>query len=110
MLKSKIFWAFFLGVVTSVLLLEAKINLGYSPVWTTVVGALSLPGARMVSALNTPGALMAGWTRFWAGLAFTCNLLIYSFFWYACIAIISSALARRHPYERESTLVPPSFR
>ena len=111
MLKSKILWAFILGVATSVGLLEAKINLGYSTVWTTVVEKLSVPGARLVDSLNTSGALMHDWTRFWTGLAFACNLLIYAFVWYVCIAIISSARARRHPYEHESsTLVPRSFR
>ena len=110
MLKSKMLWAFILGVATAVLLLEAKINFGYSPLWTRIAQALSVPGAHLVNALNAPGGLLAGWTRFWAGLALACNFLIYTFFWYAFIWIIGYARARRHPYERESTLVPPIFR
>ncbi len=39
MLKSKLLWAFILGVVTSVLLVEAKIHLGYSPWETRILGS-----------------------------------------------------------------------
>jgi len=110
MFKSKILWAFILGVVTSVLLLEAKINLAYSPLWTRILEALTAPGTHLVDALNKPGGLMAGWSRFWAVLAFTCNFLIYTIFWYAVIWITGYARSRQHPYDRENTLVPPITR
>ena len=110
MLRSKLLWAFVLGVVTSVLLFEGKINLGYSPAWTRVLDVLAAPGTHLVGAINTPGALTENWTRFWGVVAFTCNLLIYVFFWYACIWITGYARARRHPYDRENTLVPPITR
>lgn len=110
MLKSKLLWAFILGVATSVLLLEAKINLAYSPLWSRILVVLSAPGTHLATSLNTPGALMSGWQRFWTGLAFTCNLLIYILFWYACIWITWYARFRRHPYDHENTLVPPITR
>ena len=110
MLKSKLLWAFVLGVVTSVLVFEAKINLAYSPLWTRVLYALAAPGTHLVGALNTLGALTESWTRFWRVVAFACNFLIYVFFWYACIWITSYARGRRHPYDRENTLVPPISR
>jgi hypothetical protein len=110
MLKSKILWAFVLGVITSALLLEAKINLGYSPLWSRILEMLSAPGTHLASSLNQPGVLMSGWEKFWAGLAFACNLLIYIVFWYACIWLTTYLRSRKHPYERENTLVPPTFR
>jgi hypothetical protein len=110
MLKSKILWAFVLGVVTSALLLEAKINLGYSPLWSKILAVLSAPGIHLVGALNQPGALMNGWQKFWTGLAFSCNLFIYFIFWYLCIWMISYLRTRKDPYERENTLVPPLTR
>ena len=45
-----------------------------------------------------------------AALAFTCNLLVYILFWYACIAITRYARSRQNPYDRENTLVPPIAR
>ena len=33
-----------------------------------------------------------------------------SFFWFACIWITSYFRERQHPYDRQSTLVPPSLR
>ena len=110
MLKSKILWAFVLGVVTSALLLEAKMHLGYGPWETRILGALSAPGAHLASSLNQPSALMSGWQKFWTGLAFTCNLIIYTLFWYACIWITWYARFRRHPYDHQNTLVPPITR
>ncbi len=110
MLRSKLLWAFVLGVITSVILFEAKINLAYSPVSTRVLDALAAPGTHLVGLLNTPGTLTESWTRFWRVVAFTCNLLIYVFFWYACIWITSYARGRRHPYDHENTLVPPLTR
>jgi hypothetical protein len=110
MLKSKLLWAFVLGVATSVLLLEAKIHLGYNPWETRALGVLGAPGTHLVTALNQPGVLLAGWTKFWAGLAFACNLLIYAFFWHACIWLFSYRRHRQEPYDRENTLVPPLTR
>jgi cbb3-type cytochrome oxidase subunit 3 len=110
MLKSKVLWAFVFGVITSALLLEAKINLAYSPLWSRVLEVLSAPGTHLTTWLNQPGVLMQGWEKFWTGLAFTCNLLIYILFWYACIWITAYARTRRHPYDRENTLVPPLTR
>ena len=109
MFKSKVLWAFVLGVVTSALLLEAKINLAYSPLLTRILEVLSAPGTHLSTSLNQPGVLMNGWQKFWAGLAFTCNLAIYILFWYLCIWTISYFRSRRDPYERENTLVPPTF-
>jgi hypothetical protein len=110
MFKSKLLWAFVLAVVTSVLLLEAKVRLGYSPLETRILDVLAAPGTHLVDSLNTPGTLMGGWTRFWRALAFTCNFLIYMFFWYAVIWITGYARTRRHPYDGENTLVPPISR
>ncbi|HEY6943820.1 MAG TPA: hypothetical protein VI431_01670 [Candidatus Acidoferrum sp.] len=110
MLKSKLLWGFILGMVTAVLLLEAKMHFGYSPLESRVLDALAAPGTHLVDALNTPGTLLGGWARFWRVLAFTCNFLVYLFFWYAVIWITGYARSRQHPYERENTLVPPTFR
>jgi hypothetical protein len=110
MFKSKILWGFVLGVVTSALLLEAKINLAYTPLWSRILEVLSAPGTHLTAWLNQPGVLMHNWEKFWTGLAFTCNLLIYILFWYACIWITTYARTRRHPYDRENTLVPPLTR
>jgi len=107
MLKSKLLWAFILGVVTSVLLVEAKIHLGYSPWETRILGALAAPGTHLTTALNTPGTLFQGWTKFWFALSFACNLLVYVFFWYAFIWIVGYRRSRKQPDDRENTLVPP---
>ena len=109
MYKSKILWASILGVITSVVFVEAKINLGYSVVWTRILDILTAPGTHVVSAVNAPGSLIAGWSRFLAALSFTCNWLVYLLFWYACIAITSYARSRQRPYDRQNTLVPPSL-
>ncbi|HKW62966.1 MAG TPA: hypothetical protein VJN89_10510 [Candidatus Acidoferrum sp.] len=110
MLKSKILWAFVFGVITSALMLEAKINLAYSPIWARILEVLSTPGTHLASSLNQPGVLMGGWQKFWTGLAFACNLLIYILCWYAFIWITTYARSRRRPYDRENTLVPPVSR
>ena len=110
MLKSKLLWAFVLAVATSVLLLEAKIHLGYNPWETRILGALSAPGTHLANSLNQPGVLMSGWEKFWTGLAFTCNLLVYTFFWYAFIWIAGYSRSRKQPYDRENTLMPPLTR
>lgn len=110
MWKSKLLWAFVLGAVTSVLFTEAKINLGDSPVWTRVLDVLTAPGTHFAATLNSPGALMEGWRRFWAAVAFVCNLLVYFVLWYAFIAIASYLRSRQNPYDRKDTLVPPITR
>ena len=110
MFKSKILWAFVMGVVTSVLLLEAKTNLAYSPLWSRIPHVLTAPGTHFVAALNMPGTLLEGRTRFWAAVAFTCNLLIYVSFWYALFGMIGYLRGRQKPYDRQNTLVPPITR
>jgi hypothetical protein len=110
MFRSKIFWAIVLGVITSVLILEARIHLAQDLVETRILYALAAPGTHFVSMFNTPGALTEGWTGFWRVVAFACNLLIYAFFWYACIWITGYLRERQHPYDRENTLVPPILR
>jgi hypothetical protein len=110
MFRSKILWAFVLGIITCVLILEARINLGYSPLWSRVVEVLGAPGAYFANSIFPSGVPSGGWAKFFAALAFTCNFLIYTFFWYACIWIASYLRERQHPYDRQSTLVPPSLR
>ena len=110
MLKSKLLWAIILGIATSVLLIEAKIHLGYSPWETRIQGTLAWPGTHLATALNAPGTLFQGWPKFWVGLAFTCNLLVYIFFWYAFIWIFGYRRSRQHPYDHENTMVPPITR
>lgn len=110
MLKSKILWALVLGVATSVLLVEARINLAYSRLWSWIRHVLTAPGTRFAAALNMPGALLGGSTRFWAAVAFTCNLLIYVFCWYALFWTIGYVRGRKDPYDRQNTLVPPITR
>ena len=105
MFKSKILWALVLGVVSSVLLREAKINLAYSPLWSRIPHVLTAPGTRLVAAINMPGTLMEGSTTFWAVLAFSCNLLIYIIFWYVLLRMIGYFRGRRNPYERQNTTI-----
>ena len=105
MFKSKILWALVVGVVTSVLLREARINLAYSPLWSRIPHLLTAPGTRFVAAINTPGTLMEGSTRFWAVVVFACNLLIYVLFWYGLFRVIGYFRGRRNPYERQNSLV-----
>lgn len=110
MLKSKLLWAIILGVATSILLAEAKIHFGFSPWETRIFGALTAPGAHLASSLNTPGALMNGWERFWRGLAFACNLVVYAIFWYLFLSIVTYRRSRQDPYNHENTMVPPVTR
>lgn len=110
MLKSKLLWAFILGVATSVLLLEAKIHLGYNPWETRILGALAAPGTHLTTALNQPGVLFQGWHKFWFALSFSCNLLVYIFFWYAFIWVFGYRRSRKQPYDHENTLMPPLTR
>jgi len=110
MLRSKILWAFVLGVVTCVALFEAKINLGYSPLWSRVADVLQAPGTHFANSVFTSGVPTGGWGRFFAALVTSCNFLVYAIFWYACLWIAGYLRARQNPYERQSTLVPPSLR
>ena len=105
MFRSKIFWGSVMGVVTSVLIFEGKINLGYSPVWSRVWEVLSVPGMRFANAIFSSGIHEGIWGKVWGGLAIACNLMVYAFFWYACIWITSYFRERRHPYDRQSTLL-----
>ena len=110
MLRSKLLWAIILGVATSILLIEARIHLGYNPWETRIQGALVWPGTHLVTALNTEGTLFQGWTKFWVGLSSACNLLIYVFVWYALIWIFGYSRSRKHPYDHENTMMPPLAR
>ena len=105
MFRSKIFWGSVMGVLTSVLMFEGKINLGYSPVWSRVSEVLSVPGTRFANAIFSSGIHEGIWGKVWSGLAIACNLMVYAFFWYACIWITSYFRERRHPYDRQSTLL-----
>ena len=110
MFRSKIFWGCVLGVVTSVLIFEGKINLGYNPVWSRVLEVLAAPGTRFANTIFSSGVPVGIWAKVWSGLAIACNLIAYSFFWYACIWVAGYFRERQHPYDRQHTLVPPSFR
>src|SRR5262249_35777731 len=105
MLRSKILWAFVLGVVTSVLVFEGKMNLGYSPLWSRTIEVLASAGTHFAGAIFPSGVPEGGWGKFWGALAIGCNFLVYVFFWYACIWITSYFLERRHPYDRQNTLL-----
>jgi hypothetical protein len=110
MFRSKIFWGSVLGVATSVLIFEGRINLGYSPLWNRVAEALTVPGTRFANAIFSSGVPSGIWVKVWSALAVACNLVVYAFFWYACIWVASYLRQRQHPYDRQSTLVPPSLR
>ena len=110
MFRSKIFWGLVLGVVTSVLLFEGRIHLGYNPLWNRVLEALAIPGARFASYIFPSGVPDGVWAKFYSALAIGCNLLAYAVFWSVCLWIAVSFRERQHPYDRQSTLVPPSFR
>lgn len=105
MFRSKIFWGSVLGVVTSVLLFEGRIKLGYNPLWRRVTEVLTLPGTRFANAIFPSGVPDGGWGQVWSGLAIACNLLVYAFFWFGCIWIVSYFRERQHPYDRQSTLI-----
>jgi len=110
MFRSKILWAFVLGVVTCVALFEAKINLGYSPLWSRVGEVLEAPGMHFGNSVFPSGVPTGGWGKFFAALVMSCNFLVYAIFWYACLWVAGYLRARQHPYDRQSTLVPPSLR
>ena len=110
MFRSKIFWGCVLGVVTSVLIFEGKINLAYSPLWSRVLEVLAAPGTRFANAIFHSGVPEGTWGKVWSGFAIAGNLIIYAFFWYACIWITAYFRERRHPYDRQHTLVPPTLR
>ncbi len=107
MFTSKVFWAIVLGIITSVLLLEAKINLAFSALRARALQMLAVPGAHFVTAITSRAGLETSGTRFWGAVAFACNLLCYFVFWYACIWLAGYLRARRHPYDRQSTLIQP---
>src|SRR5437879_4373931 len=67
MFRSKIFWGSVLGVVTSVLIFEGTIKLGYSPVWSRVSEVLTLPGTRFADAIFSSGVHDGIWRSSGAG-------------------------------------------
>jgi hypothetical protein len=99
-----------MGVVTSVLIFEGRIKLGYSPVWSRVTEVLTVPGTQFANAIITSGVHDGIWAKLWSGLAIACNLMVYAFFWFGCIWTVSYFRERRHPYDRQPTLLPPSLR
>ena len=109
MFRSKIFWGFVLGVVTSVLIFEGRINLGYNPLWSRVSEVLTLPGTRFADAVFSSSILNEFFGRFRNTLSIACNLMVYTLFWSGCIAMGSYFRQRRHPYDRQTTLLPPSL-
>ena len=110
MFRSNIFWGSVLGVVTSVLLFEGKIKLGYSPQWNRLSEVLTLPGTRFANVVFSSWVFDGIWTKLQSLLAIACNLMVYAFFWYGCIRITSYLRERQHPYDRQTTLMPPSPR
>ena len=110
MFRSKLFWGLVLGVVSSVLIFEGKMNLGDSAFWSRAIEVLSALGTRFANAVFPSGIPEGGWRRFYEALAIGCNFLVYAFFWFASIWIIGYFRERQHPYDRQHTLVPPSFR
>lgn len=109
MFRSKIFWGSVLGVVTSVLIFEGRINLGYSPLWSKVLEVLTVPGTRFANAVFSSWVFDGILAKFRSPLAIACNLVVYAFFWYGCMLIASSVRDRQHPYDRQTTLMPPSL-
>lgn len=109
MFRSRTFWAIILGVVSSILIFLARIDLAYSPLWGKISHALTTPGAHFATWLYPSGGETVGWARLWRTLAIACNFVVYAFFWYACIWLTSYFRARQHPYESGNTLVPPGI-
>ena len=108
MFRAKTFWAVVLGIVSYVLIFEAKTKLGYGAVGGRILNALVIPGPYVVTFLYPPSSAAGNWTRFLRALAIACNFLTYAFFWYVCIWIASYFRKSRHPYDHEgSNLVPP---
>jgi hypothetical protein len=110
MFRSKIFWGSVLGVITSVLIFESRINFGYNPLWSRVSEVLTVPGTRFANTIFSSGIHDGIWAKFGSALAIACNLIIYTFFWYGCLWIASYFRERQRPYDRQTTLVPPSLR
>ena len=104
MLRTRIFWAIILGVITCALLFEAKNYASYSPLATRTRDVLTAPGARVVAAVYPPGSSTLLSEHFWEGLSLSCNFLLYAFFWYFCIWLVGYLRARRDPYERGTGL------
>jgi len=104
MLKTRTFWAIVLGVITCVLLFEAKNYAGYSPLATRAVDVLTTLGTHVAAAVYPPGSSTLLSAQFWEGLSLSCNFLFYAFFWYFCIWLIGYLRARQHPYDRGNTL------
>jgi hypothetical protein len=109
MFRSKFFWGSVLGVVTSILIFEGRINLGYSPLWSRVSEVLTVPGTRFANAVFSSWVFDGILAKLQSPLAIACNLVVYAFFWYGCILIVSSFRERQHPYDRQTTLMPPSL-
>jgi len=105
MFKTRTFWAIVLAVITSVLIFEVRINFSDNPLWIRTANILSAPGARVVTALDSPDGVLAGWARFWRATSLACNFLLYAFFWYACIWIVGYLRRRQHPYDRQPTML-----
>ncbi len=78
MFRSKIFWGSVLGVVTSILIFEGRINLGYSPLWSRVSEVLTVPGTCFANAIFSSGVHDGIWAKFWSALA---NLLFWRSRW-----------------------------
>ncbi len=110
MFRSKLFWGLVLGVITSVLIFEGKMNLGDSTFWSRSIEVLTAAGTRFANAIFASGIPEGGWRKFYDALALICNFVVYAFFWYACIWLTSYFRERQHPYDRQHTLVPPSLR
>ncbi|HJZ65290.1 MAG TPA: hypothetical protein VKD70_13290 [Candidatus Acidoferrum sp.] len=104
MLKTRAFWAIVLGVITCLLLFEAKNYASYSPLARRTVDVLTAPGSHVVAAVYPPGSSSLLSAQVWEGLSLSCNFLFYVFFWYFCIWLIGYLRARQHPYDRGNTL------
>src|SRR6266404_2275571 len=74
MFRSKIFWGSVLGVVTSILIFEGRINLGYSPLWSRVSEVLTVPGTRFANAIFSSRVHAGIWAKFWSALAISWSM------------------------------------
>jgi len=111
MFRSKLFWGLVLGVVTSVLIFEGKMNLGDGAFWSRAVEGLTAAGTHFANGIFPSGIPEGGWWRkVYDGLSTGCNFLVYAVFWFGLIWIIGYFRERQHPYDRQHTLVPPSLR
>jgi len=105
MFKTRTFWAIVLAIITSILVLETKLNFSGNALWLRAASVLSTPGARVVAALDSPGSALQGWARFWQTTALVCNFLVYAIFWYVCVWLVGYFRSRRHPYDRQPTML-----